>query len=38
MIGANQRTVVSKMGYSCVQTSRYRGGNWKIGSILVDLI
>ena len=25
--GTNQRTVVSKMGHSCVQTSRHREGN-----------
>ena len=25
--GTNQSTVVSKMGHSCVQTSRYWGGN-----------
>ena len=25
--GASQRTIVSKMGHSCVQTRRHRGGN-----------
>jgi len=36
--GANQSTVVSEMGHSCVQTSRYWGGNQNLGSILVILM